>query len=166
MSLRGEVHPKTNRTHIPAFFNRDCHGFISSKSPKQWHDSVSPCIKRHSRKTLKAPSISEHRRLTALRQIPLTRPMPSRSSQAVRTRARSEHRSKLRNRNENIYNSKLSMEKSFDIAETQKTAPRISLGISFSLLKRNCLASHLCLVVRSQKSEGCISLVFHALCNF
>lgn len=80
------------------------------------------------------PSVAAQSQLMVLRHIPLISPRPSTSSHATSRRAANEQRSKLNNWKENTYNSKLSIKKSFDIADAQNTAPRSILRKYLKLL--------------------------------
>lgn len=101
----------------------------------QWHDSVSPIATRHRRKAEKPASESRTSPRVSLKQILKTRKTPSRNSAAIRSLAATEHKSKSAKPKENRYNSKPSMEESFEIDETIKTAPKSILASSLKITR-------------------------------
>ena len=107
---------------------------MSTISPMQWHDLVSPDAALHRRKTEKAVRTNAVISRKNLKYCPEARPSPMISSAITTKRAAKEQRSKPAKPNENIYNSKLSIEESFAIDESMNNTPNKIPAIFLRLL--------------------------------
>ena len=132
-----QPHEKASKRPIPTFLSKDCSGFMSISSPMQWHDSVSPKARRQRRKAEKPASDTRTSERVSLKQILKTRKTPSRNSAAIRILAATEHRSNPANPKENRYNSKPSMEESFETDETMKIAPKTILASNLKITQNS-----------------------------
>ena len=92
---------------------------------------TSPEKARHARKEVNAARTDAVSNLTTLLKSPIERKVPMRNSDMTMNLARRELKSNPVNPNENIYNSKLSIEKSFETAERINTPPTIILMTFF-----------------------------------
>jgi hypothetical protein len=101
----------------------------------QWQDSVSPIAKRHKRKSENERSENNVSPRVSLKQMLKMRKMPRRNSAAIRSLAATEHRSKPAKPKENKYNSKPSIEESFEMDETTKIAPKSILASRFKITR-------------------------------
>ena len=131
VSDSGDFQHQASMAPIARFLIIDCTGLRSTRSPMQWHDSLSPSRALHARNMVNPASVSAVRTRVVRKYRPEARAVPRRNSAMTMSLAANEQRSNPARPKENIYNSKPSIEKSFETAERMKHPPISNLMTFF-----------------------------------